>query len=208
MRCAVLGLLCPLLSGCIGFGYPAISSTPPIPLDRQDVRAFREAWSMERGGALIAGSITVSHQVQEVPVTEATVGAQRDVHFAYYYLLFPFTGSNARSTTVLLYRPGHETVEIEARSWWRSLGQGKPVAVVWKEAPDLAAQEKALERIVGERGGSCLGKEVEQFAAREYARLANSLGAAGPEMQATRERCLARARELEQRGRDRADKPG
>jgi hypothetical protein len=100
---------------------------------------------------------------------------------------------------VLLYRPGFETVDIPARAWWQSLGWSQPQPVAWKEAPDLPAQEEALNNVVQPRfdpprKGS---KAVLQFAAQEYARLADSPFALALSMSDTRERLLAKAREYE-----------
>jgi hypothetical protein len=166
-----------------------------VAVGEPDVRAFLVTSRWHGGGCVIAGWVEISNDVQEVPVASAMVSPQRDAYFAYHYLLFPFGGSCSHSMTVLLYRPGYETVEVSPRSWWQSLGGDRPVSVTWKEAPNLAAQEEALTKIVPDHRGPSFRPAVAKFAAREYARLADSPLAIAPE---THERLLARARELEQ----------
>jgi hypothetical protein len=70
--------------------------------------------------------------------------------------------------------------------------------VVWKEAPDLAAQEKAPETLVPQHPlAQCRNRKVLDFAAQEYARLAGSPLALTPEMAETRGRLLTKAKEYE-----------
>src|SRR5262245_12831263 len=148
MRCRPAFLVLPFVSGCLAFGYPSLSETPTLSVPEEDVRAIRVDTQLRRGGCVITGSIEFCHSVEEIPVAAAEVGAQTDAYFSYYSPLFLSTGTTSRSMRVLLYRPGFETVTIPERPWWRFPGLTRPEAVAWKEAPDLAAQEKALETVV------------------------------------------------------------
>jgi len=200
MRWRPAFLVLPFVSGCLAFGYPTLWETPALSVPDEDVRAFRVESQYTRGGCLIAGWINCWHHVEEIPVVAARVGAQNDAYFSYYYLLFPFTGNTSRSMRVLLYRPGHETVEIPERPWWRFPGLARPEPVVWKEAPDLAAQEKALETVVVRQTlcwKHCHNKKLLEFAAQECARLADSPLAHTSEMAETRGRLLTKAKEYD-----------
>ena len=190
-------LVCPLMSGCFAFGYPSITETPSIMVAEDSVRAFRITWQLTRYGGAIAGAIRLSQDIEEIPIVATTVAGQEQVYFAYGYLLFPFAGSESRSLSVLLYRPGYETVEVPARSWWRCLGPDKPLHVEWKPARDLEAQVSALEKVINTIYKGKLKPEVAQFAAQEYTRLAQSPLASSPEKADLRDRLLTQAGEYE-----------
>ena len=192
-------LICLIMSGCFGFAYPSITETPSVAIAEKDVRAFRKTSGMTRYGGLIAGAIAIGDDVEEIPIVEATVGPQKEAYFAYAYVLFPFAGAESRSLRVVLYRPGYETVELPARAWWRSVGAKQVEQVQWKAAIDLAAQERAIDAVaVGSLHRHVGNRKVLQFAAQEYARLAESPLAAAPEAKKTREKLLAAARECEE----------
>jgi hypothetical protein len=199
MRCWLGWLVCLFASGCLAFGYPSVSRTPAVAVDEPDVHAFRITSGRGFYGCLIAGCIQLDHEIETLPVVGATVKPQADCHFAYTCLLFLYAASYGREVKVVLYRPGYEAVEIPSRARWRWL-DGRPVHVAWKEAPDLASQEKALAAVIGENV-EVYGKmspEVLRFAAQEHARLAHSPLAAGPEMRAKREKLRAAARHFEE----------
>ncbi|HZT83082.1 MAG TPA: hypothetical protein VFA26_22835 [Gemmataceae bacterium] len=194
-------LTCPLLAGCLGFGYPDLSRTPPVAVPTDGVRAFRVVSAMTMSGPIMTGPIQCNGWVEEIPIVNGTVRPQHDACFSYYYLIFPFNGSRSRGLKVVLYRPGYEIVEVPARPWWQQPG-GVTEKVAWKEAPDLPAQKAAVDRIIAGFQLAVPSKEVLQFAAQEYARLADSPLAAVPEMAATREELRKLAREC----LDRAEK--
>jgi hypothetical protein len=195
MRFWPVFLTCPFLAGCVGFGYPDISRTPAVAVPTTEVRAFRVISDFTLSGPVITGPIHFINSVEEIPVVNGTVGPQRDAYFAYYYLVFPLGGYRSRTLEVLLYRPGYETVEIPARRWWQSGSSNVPEKVAWKEAQDLLAQKAAVDRIASREHFSVPSKDVLRFAAREYARLADSPMAAAPAMSDTRE-------ELQRLGRE------
>jgi hypothetical protein len=141
-------LICPFLSGCLGYGYPSFCQTPGAAIDDPGVRAFRVTNECKRRGCIIAGSVMFAHQVEPIGIVDSRVEAQTNNSFVSYYLLFPFEGHSSRTVKVLLYRPGYETVEIPERPWWTFLGKNQPERVVWKEACDLSSQVKALEMVV------------------------------------------------------------
>jgi hypothetical protein len=192
-------LVFPCFSGCLAVGYPATCQTPAIAVgSATDVRAFRVLSDLRQSGSW-SGPPSITGRVEEIPIVDATVPEQKDSYFAYSYRLFPIAeGCHDRSVRVLLYRPGYDTVEVDERGWSLT-GTSQPVSVVWREARDLATQEKALERVVARKpiSWSVFDPAVLRFVAQEYTRLANGPLAAGPEMQKARERLLARAQECE-----------
>jgi hypothetical protein len=196
-------LVFPCFSGCLAVGYPATCQTPAIEVNFPDTRAFRVTSDLRQSGSW-NGSPSITGRVEEIPiVAEPNAGIrvpeQKDSYFAYSYRLFPFAeGCHDHSLRVLLYRPGYETVAVDERGW-SLMGTSQPISVVWREAKDLAAQERALERVVARRpiSWSVFEPGVLRFVAQEYTRLANGPLAAGPEKQKTRERLLARAQECE-----------
>lgn len=199
MRISRALLVLPFVSGCLAYGYPSVWQTPPLSIPDDNVRAFRVERQWKGGGVVIAGWFQIAHSIEEIPIVAAQVAAQKDAYFAYYYLLFPFAGTTSRSLSVLLYRPGCQTVEISEQPWWRLPGQARPEQVFWQEAPDLAAQEQALEKVAsqGARWGGHRSKGVLEFAAQEYARLAEGPLARAPGMAETRDRLLAKAKEYQ-----------
>ena len=118
-----------------------------------------------------------------------------------------FTTLTTHSLAVRLYRPGYATIELKP-------GPAAP-QLRWHEAPDLVAQEQALDDLLGvslldtaqpiaalqqrrlEPGSKSPGhREALRFAAREYERLAGAAAASetdGSELQA---RLLAKAQRL------------
>jgi hypothetical protein len=200
----------PLLAGCYAFGYPVINATPAVDVDAPDVHAFLVSSGHELSGPAITGPLSFWHRVKEVPITAGQVVPQWNSHFYYDYLVFPILmGEYSQDKTILLYRPGYETVVVPVKNWWNVCGKA-PLRVQWKEAPDLDAQVKALEQIVPTSPeqfsfhGHNYEPEVLCFAAQEYRRLAESKQAEGPDHQTFRDELLSRARKLEAEGRSEA----
>src|SRR5262245_49755324 len=192
-------LLCPVVSGCFGFAYPSFSETPAVNVKGDNVRAFRVLSECTVSGPCITGPVQFSRSVHEIPVARATVDPQQDSYLAYNYMVFPvLNGSRSRTLKVLLYRPGYETVEIPSRSLLEAFGETKRGPIIWKEAVGLEAQEQALERVISQNPGLGLNQEGLQFAAQEYARLADSPLVSGPGREKERERLRAKARECEE----------
>jgi hypothetical protein len=165
-------LFCPFASGCLAFGYPNVTATAPATVDTSEVRAFRVTSETTFGGAIIAGYIQLAHDIEEIPITPV-IASQSDASFCYWTLVFPFGSSHHRQVGVVLYRPGYETVELPGRPWWQFPQHATPARVVWKEAPDLAAQAKALEPLLSawHSFSSVSNLSVLRFLAGEYERL-------------------------------------
>lgn len=198
MRVYLLLLVCPLLSGCLGFGYPSSTRTPELNVGSTDVRAFRVTSITKRGwGPLIAGAFSLARNVEEIPVRDTRVCQQRHSYFAYCCWSFLFAGSNSQTLEVLLYKQGYEVVVVPERASWKLALVVVGESVTWKEAPDLASQKAAVDRIVPERYREFLGRDVLRFAASEYAQLANSPLASAPGMEATRLELLALSKECD-----------
>jgi hypothetical protein len=199
MRYALLVLVCPLLSGCLAFGYPSVTRTPAIAVDAPDVKAFRVVAHHGFFGCVIAGAIIMYDEADEIPVTKSRVEPQKDTHFSYSWMIFPvWADSRFQDLKVMLYRPGYEIVEIPAKSWWRSLGDSQPEPVTWKAAPDLASQKSALDRLAKGRLGLMADgreKKMAEYAASEYTRLADSPQASAPGMEAVRDELRKSAEE-------------
>jgi hypothetical protein len=118
-----------------------------------------------------------------------------------------FNSLTMHSIAVRLYRPGFETIELRP-------GQA-PYDLRWAEAPDIAAQEKALDDLLGvspleldrpvselqqrrlENGTkSPAHRKALDFAAREYERLANAASRDGADAQDVVPRLFAKAQRL------------
>jgi hypothetical protein len=188
------------MAGCLGFGYPDVSSTPALATASDEVRAFRAVSESWMRGPWMTGPIEIANRVEGIAVKGRTVGPQRNAYFTYYYLLVPvLNGSHTRTVEVLLYRPGYELVEIPARPWWSVAASNAPEKVVWKEASELLAQKAAVDRIAFRFSGQKCDKDVLHFAAREYARLASSPSAASPEAATTKAELERLAKDCQQK---------
>jgi hypothetical protein len=206
MQRAILPTVCllclPFLSGCV-FPYcafPKLDYTPAVKLDAQpdEVRAFRVDSIMPSADLdVFAGP--VYDRLSEIPVTNTDeVPGQLKPSVTYGFVVvgiaLNFLTYTDHSVAVRLYRPGFDLVEI--KSWERAH------RVAWKPAPDLDAQEKALDGLLPFGGlepgsGSAAHKDALLFGAAEYERLA--AGASSPEQ---RERLAAKASKLRGRARE------
>jgi hypothetical protein len=210
---ALLLLLLPALPGClIPYGFPKISQTPLLSLGKEaeEIHAFRA--DITRDFVDIGGTdrwtfseVTSSPAGWVLPQTK--VSATCGIYVFGVALNYPVYTSH--SVALKLYRPGYELVELD--SW------EVPGMIVWKEAPDLASQEKALDRLflreapdsaneprswvrIGRRlSPGSEGAEHQRvllFGASEYERLASGAAASGSEEGTTCGRLRSKAREL------------
>jgi len=194
MRYGPILILLPFLSGCFGYVYPSVCRTPPLSVPEENVRAFRVVSEMEASGPIMTGPIMFADDVVEIPVVSARVESQKESYFAYYYLLFPFTGDREKSMSVLLYRPGFQTVEIPEQPWWQFPERGEPEKVWWVEAMTLEDQEEALKKVVGhDLSPKRRNRKMLELALQEYTRLAKMACCKGPGMAEQRTRLLAEA---------------
>lgn len=194
MRIYWIFLVFPFTSGCLGWAYPVCRQTPPIPVQENDVRAFRKTTEDGFYGCLIAGCVTMGRNLNEIAIIDGAVPSQSDSHLCYHYLAFPFAGSHFKSLATVLYRPGYEVVEIPGRPWWLAWKKAQPIK--WKVAPDLPSQEKILDTL--SEGNSFLftaDDKTLDFFVNEYLRLAQE--AQILEAQEVRVRYLNKAEELE-----------
>ena len=202
MRAAHLFLLLPFLSGCLAYGYLSICRTPAVSVPEDNVRAFRVDWDEEHSGYAL-NCPNCRYEVSEIEVLAGSVSAQNDAYFCYGSLFYPgFIWARTRDMSLLLYRPGFETVELAEQPLLKLVWPNLAEKVAWKEAPTLMAQEESLKRVLtpsshvnGVISEISLDRNSLQFAAREYARLAASSLALAPEMAETRSRLLRKAEE-------------
>jgi hypothetical protein len=194
MRVLLPLLVCSLLPGCLGLGYPSFCKTPTIQLEEPDVHAFRVCSGFTQSGPLMTGPIEVYKSVEKVTATDKAIAPQSDNYFSYYYLAFPFEGSHQQSLEILLYRRGYQLVSVPAVSWLRFADRS--IRPQWKKAAKLEDIEKALDSLAPPRWNqSPISQGVRQFVAQEYAWLADSEWVAGPERKEDRQRLLTKANE-------------
>jgi hypothetical protein len=170
MRLLPILLICPSMTGCLAYGYPSITQTPPVHVMDPDVKAFRVTADLTIGGFMIAGYFLPGDSVDEIQIIDGVVPSQHDAHFAYDYTIFPVAGNRRRTITVCLYRRGYETVRVESRcclaEWWCK--QTREIS--WKKAETLEAREKAIDDL-NPRFGIC-PTAVSAFLVDEYVALA------------------------------------
>jgi hypothetical protein len=133
----------PALPGCmIPYAYPTVHCVPPIKLgkDADEVHVFRVDITRTR----VDMGVTDTYTLTEVPPSpegwifpEARLSATYGCYIFAVALNYPVFTSH--SIGLRLYRPGYELIELGS---WES-----PPDLTWKRAPDLAAQERALDRL-------------------------------------------------------------
>jgi hypothetical protein len=202
---AVIVLLLPVLPGClIPYGFPKVDQTPLVRAENgtQEVHAFRV--DVTRDFVDIGGTdqFTLS-EVTFLPggwvLPQTKISATYGCYVFGIVLNYPRYISH--SLGLRLYRAGYELVELD--SW------ALPSEIVWERVPDLAAQEKALDRLFLMNAEEALigakllpGSETTEhrqvliFGASEYDRLASTPAASGPENESMRHRLLSKAQEL------------
>jgi hypothetical protein len=203
MRRAVPLIVCivcmPAVAGCIFpyCVYPKLDYTPSAKLDApvDDVRAFRVDITTETSVGFGGGGV---QRLTQIPVTNTEdVSAQIKPSVSYGFVVIGVALNHITHTSysmaVRVYRPGFELAEIKP---WQRVQR-----LAWKAAPDLDAQENALDNLFPtfslERGSKdAAHRDAMLFGAAEYERLAAT--ASAPEQQ---ERLARKAQEL----RDRAN---
>lgn len=195
MRCWPVLLVCPFMTGCLGYCYPSVMQTPPIAVEQSDVKAFRVTRDRAFFGCIIAGSFIINDAVEDLPIVANEVPAQRDSYLASGYVTFPFLmgGDHVRSVCVQLYRRGNETITIEPRSSLAECFRKNPIEVVWKKAVTLKALEKAIDDL--NRHSAQADAVVSAFLVEEYTHLAENPLADDK----SRERLLENAKEIRER---------
>ncbi len=187
-----------LLSGCIvPYTYPRLSYTPRIPVDApcDELNVFRVDFTKH---STDIDSFVPEDGMQQLsrvaPATTETVPPQvklsADYGFAVIGGALNYLVHTNHSVGLRVYRPGFELVEF--RSWERR------DKVVWKSAPDLAAQEETLDRLfpIGRLDTECKAEEHKAallFGASEYERLSAKSSADDDTVRLTRKAAALRA---------------
>jgi hypothetical protein len=223
-------LACPLslaflscLSGCLPYVYPKVSWTPSVSVgtNPEEVHAFR----VDVTGDVVDIGESDRYTLARLTPTGNHEPAQTRVSLEYglyvvgIALNYPI--HHGHTTLLRLYRPGYQLVEI--KSW------ELPGKITWTPAPDLAAQEKAVDDLlnvptIGPRlglSGNWLDKDLQGnialqpgwvsakhreallFAASEYDRLALLTPNASEQDRQIRARLLSKSNSL----RDLANPP-
>jgi hypothetical protein len=214
-RCLIpmlVSLILPGLPGClIPFGFPTISQTPLLSLGKEaeEIHAFRVDITREFvdiGGSddCTLSEVTSSTAGRVFPQTR--LSATYGMYVIGVELNFPVYTSH--SVALKLYRPGYELVELD--SWEPSK------EIVWKMAPDLASQEKQLDRLflmdneeeeskwqlikprLSPGSKSAEHRRILLFGVSEYERLATAAAASGPQAEAVRRRLQSKAQKLKE----------
>ncbi len=169
----------PFLPGCLAVGYPSITYTPQLPIQEPDVRAFK---SMSSGGGMsmvMTGGGWRRASIEEIPLNQGCVESHEDAYFHYLVGGIPVSFSEYRHWSILLYRPGHEIIEIPSRWWGRKLFEAEVDRLEWKPVASTQAQVKALETLCPPFENRPTAG-VRQFVASEYERLAAIIRASSP----------------------------
>src|SRR4029077_15165283 len=132
------------LSGClVPYAYPKISWTPSVSVraNPEEVRAFR----VDVTGDVV--DIGESDRYTLSPITPISGDrepsqARISLEYGYYVvgIALNYPVHHGHSTLLRLYRPGYQLVEIKS---WEFPGK-----IAWIPAPDLAAQEKAVDDLL------------------------------------------------------------
>jgi hypothetical protein len=213
-RLMLVVMLAPNLAGCMSYAYPTLAYTPEQPIDNEGGGAHAFRVDIDKTERKPQPS-SVQFTLMKIPLDgRSTVPSQLEVAPA-VGIYDPFhvrEGAeherNLYTMTVRLYRPGYQTKELKA---WDKARSPK-----WTPAPDLLAQEKAIddllavpsdqpmpgtwwdqreEKMPSLQPGSVSNAQHNAlaFASSEYQRLANSPVAGGATVISVRERLQQKA---------------
>lgn len=194
MRLLPVLLVCPFLTGCLAFGYPSLTQTPPLRVAEPQAKVFRVTTGHKSYGPWMTGPIQLLGSIEEIAVLQGEVPAQYDAHWIYYYLAFPVAeGSYNRHFEIRVYRRGFETRVIEPRSVMTAVLPAPLDLTVGKRADTLEAQEKAIDDVLS---GLMFWQNAQAsaFLAEEYLALASNAELAGFEHEKTRKRLEEKAK--------------
>jgi hypothetical protein len=207
---AVLSLPCLAAAGClqVPFYVPEFTSVPSVqPGCKEDLHAFRVDATQrmelkEEPGRehTVRGENFETFELTKIQpsrggATPQQVGVNASFGWCYVGLWNYCTSYTSHSVALRLYRPGFETIELKP---------GQPSSELqWQPATTLAAQEKAVDDLLGvsplERINPKLATQQRRlesgaksaahysallFAAREYERIARSVSPELPEPEA------------------------
>ncbi|MBI3822074.1 MAG: hypothetical protein HY289_05260 [Planctomycetes bacterium] len=135
----------PICTGCLGYGYPTLVYTPNVPIEKNDgsIHAFRV--DVDKTDRKPLTQVT-HYTLAKIPLDSRGVPSQLEVAFA-SGVYKPLEGNDAVkherndfTMLVRLYRPGYRTITVQAWDKSRELH--------WQAAPDLLAQEKAIDDLL------------------------------------------------------------
>src|SRR5437773_525230 len=138
-----------LMAGCvpIPYAYPTVSQVAAVKLgpERDEVQVFRVDIADDQSCVDFADKQRDHYVLSEVAASPAgEVPSQTRVAFdsGWYWNLIAISYQvhTHRTICVRLYRPGYRTVELTPGD--------KPEKVVWREARELVAQEKAVDDLL------------------------------------------------------------
>jgi hypothetical protein len=210
--------LLPHCTGCLYYAYPTLSHTPELAVDNKDGSAQAFRVDIDRTERKPLAPIT-QYTLTSIPLdSRGLIPSQLELAPA-TGVLNPLGvvegGQHERSVYTIfvrLYKPGFRTMEVKA--WEKSR------ELQWFPAPDLPAQEKAIDDLLavpatpdqpsrgtwwelkdeklpglGLQPGSVSSSQRKalEFAATEYQRLACTPIASSPSMQTARERLQQKA---------------
>ena len=136
-------LLCASLPGC--WAYPTVGMTPPVQLNAppDEVKAFRVDVSACHSSAELYRPPTYLFSPLSLPKSDQ-IGPEMNaaLNYGWYvnFLIATYYRYTNHTMLLRLYRPGYETIEIQPWDW--------PHELVWREAKDLAARERALDQLL------------------------------------------------------------
>jgi hypothetical protein len=135
----------PGITGClIPYAYPKVSWTPSLNVgpNAEEVRAFRVDVT---GDIVDIGESDQFTLASVTPISGEREPAQARLSLEYGIYtssrqLQPFPVHHGHSTLLRLYRPGYQLVEVKSFEF--------PPNINWIAAPDLLAQEKAVDALL------------------------------------------------------------
>jgi hypothetical protein len=214
----LVAVLLPHCAGCLYYAYPTLTHTPDLAVDNKDgsVQAFRV--DIDRTDRQPLPPLT-QYTLSSIPIdARGLIPSQLELAAAtgvYNPLGVVDGGQHERNQYTMLvraYRPGYRTTEVKA--WEKS----RPLQ--WFPAPDILAQEKALDDLLavpstpdqaakgtwwelkdekmpglGLQPGSVSPgqRKALEFAAGEYQRLARTSAAGSPGMVTVKKRLEQKA---------------
>ncbi len=219
MRCTPWLVLAPLLGGAAGcvplfYAYPAVSYVPAVNVGKthEKTYAFRvDIADRKRAGDPDETGRYVLRQIHVAKSGHVNGQAKLALDSGFYWncLVTCFAEQTNHTVRLRFYRSGYRLIEVHS---WQTEG-----GLVWKEAADAAAREKAVDALLGPsepaikraagKGFAWLAPGSEslahqnalRFAAAEYEQVAALGQHEGHEE--IYDRCLAKAQWL----RDRAE---
>jgi hypothetical protein len=151
----------PQCTGCLGYVYPTVAYTPEVVVPNQDSSAHAFRVDIDRSDRKEAAVSTVSRvtpayynasteytltrialDTRGIVPSQLEIAPVTGVYNPFGFPEFKEHEHNKYTMTVRFYRPGHQTMEV--KSW------DKARTLQWSVAPDLMAQEKAIDDLLAD----------------------------------------------------------